>query len=70
MIPSEAITFLQSLSDDMSNINLSTGETITNMKAFKETHICRLQVKEQEGVLFSSILNRVERLKEVLTNKE
>jgi hypothetical protein len=66
MTSEQAISFLQSLPDDMGDVNLSSGETITDMKIFKEIHIIRLRDVNPKSRIYTSTLDRVIILKSIL----
>lgn len=69
MTPQQAIQYLQSISDDVGNINLNKGEIIENMRKFKETHIIRMQHANPEGAIYNSTLNRIINLRNILNSK-
>lgn len=69
MTPQQAIQYLQSIPDDIGIINLNKGETIDNMRKFKETHIIRMQHANPEGAIYKSTLNRIINLSNILNSK-
>ena len=69
MTSQQAIQYLQSIPDDIGNINLNKGEIIENMRKFKETHIIRMQHANPEGAIYNSTLNRIINLRNLLNSK-
>lgn len=69
MTAQHAIDFLKSIHDDIGEIKLTSGETIVNMRKFKESHISRLNNINTDSLFYTSNLDRVIKLKNILNSK-
>ena len=69
MTSQQAIDFLNSIPDDIGEIKLTSGETIVNMRKFKESHIARLNNINTDSLFYTSNLDRVIKLKNILNSK-